>query len=263
MKKDRYDELLPDYLDNTISEKDRIEFEAFLAESQEARKELEEMKMLFETFTKEEVPVPSNSLRMHFEEALEAEKRKYEDVIPLHSEPKKSSWASNVLKIAASIALLVTSFQIGSVFQQKKIDSNIASLENETLQMKQTVMLSLMENQSASKRIQGVNYIEEIPNPDDAVVEALAKRMLNDENDNVRLTAFEALSRFSSSEKVKEVFIEALGKEKNPSIQIVIIQVLVQMQEKKAIEPMQRLLEQEDTQPFIKEQIKTGIPKII
>ena len=84
-----------------------------------------------------------------------------------------------------------------------------------------------------------------------------------DENDNVRLTAFEALSRFTSSEKVKEVFLEALGKEKNPSIQIAIIQVLVQIQEKKAVEPMQRLLEQEDTQPFIKEQIKTGLPKII
>ncbi|MEM0933413.1 MAG: HEAT repeat domain-containing protein, partial [Bacteroidota bacterium] len=176
---------------------------------------------------------------------------------------KESSWASNVLKIAASIALLVTSFQIGSVFQQKKTDGDIASLENETLRMKQTVMLSLMENQSASKRIQGVNYIEEIPNPDDAVVAALANRMLYDENDNVRLTAFEALSRFTSSDKVKEVLIQALGQEKNPSIQIAIIQVLVQIQEKKAVGPMQRLLEQEDTQPFIKEQIKTGLPKII
>ena len=263
MKKDRIDELLPEYLDNTISEKDRKELEAYLAQSEEARKELEKMKALFDAFAQDEISVPSNSLRMHFEEALEAEKSKHHKVIALDTKPKKSSWASNVLKIAASVALLVTSFQIGSVFQQNKVDNSIASLENERLQMKQTVMLSLMENQSASKRIQGVNYIEEIPNPDDAVVDALAKRMLNDENDNVRLTAFEALSQFSSSEKVKEVFIEALGKEKNPSIQIVIIQVLVQMQEKKAIGPMQRLLEQEDTQPFIKEQIKTGLPKII
>ncbi|MEM9076746.1 MAG: HEAT repeat domain-containing protein [Bacteroidota bacterium] len=263
MKKDRYDELLPEYLDNTISEKDRIEFEAHLAKSEQAQKELEEMKVFFEAYRKEEAVVPSNNLRMRFEEDLEAEKGKYEGVVRLETKPRKSSWASNVLKIAASVALLVTSFQIGSVFQQNKVDNSIASLENERLQMKQTVMLSLMENQSASKRIQGVNYIEEIPDPDDAVVDALAKRMLNDENDNVRLTAFEALSRFSSSEKVKQVFIEALGKEKNPSIQIVIIQVLVQMQEKNAIEPMQRLLEQEDTQPFIKEQIKTGIPKII
>ncbi len=263
MKKDDIEELLPEYLDNTISEKDRIEVEVYLAKSPEMRKELEEMKRLFDAFGQEEVDVPSNSLRMRFEEALESEKKEQDRVIPLVQKEKGTSWASNVLKVAASIALLVTSFQIGSVFQQKKVDNNIASLENETLQMKQTVMLSLMENQSASKRIQGVNYIEEIPNPDDAVVEALSHRMLNDENDNVRLTAFEALSRFTSSEKVKDVFIEALGQEKNPSIQIAIIQVLVQIQEKKAIGPMQRLLEQEDTQPFIKEQIKTGLPKII
>ena len=179
MRKDRIDELLPEYLDNTISEKDRRELEAHLAQSEEARKELEEMRALFNAFEQEEVSVPSNSLRIHFEETLEAEKSKYGKVIPLESKQNKSSWASNVLKIAASIAMLVTSFQIGSVFQQKKIDGDMASLENERLQMKQTVMLSLMENQSASKRIQGVNYIEEIPNPDDAVVDALARRMLH------------------------------------------------------------------------------------
>ncbi len=263
MKEDRIDELLPEYLDNTISEKDKKEVEAYLSKSEEARKKLEEMKTLFEAFDNEEITVPSDSLRMRFEDVLEAEKNKMGRVIPMQTGAKKSSWASNVLKVAASIALLVTSFQIGSVFQQRKSDQNIASLQDESLQMKQTVMLSLMENQSASKRIQGVNYIEEIPNPDEAVVDALAKRMLHDENDNVRLTAFEALSKFTSSERVKEVFIEALGKEKNPSIQIAIIEVLVQIQEKKAIGPMQRLLEQEDTQPFIKEQIKTGLPKII
>ncbi|MEM6864273.1 MAG: HEAT repeat domain-containing protein [Bacteroidota bacterium] len=263
MEKDRIDALLPEYLDNTISEKDRIALEAHLAQSEDARKALKEMKLLFEAFKKEDIRVPSNRLRLQFEEVLQNEKNKNAAVVPLRAGKKESSWASNVLKIAASIALLVTSFQIGSVFQQKKTDGDIASLENETLRMKQTVMLSLMENQSASKRIQGVNYIEEIPNPDDAVVAALANRMLYDENDNVRLTAFEALSRFTSSDKVKEVLIQALGQEKNPSIQIAIIQVLVQIQEKKAVGPMQRLLEQEDTQPFIKEQIKTGLPKII
>ena len=66
-----------------------------------------------------------------------------------------------------------------------------------------------------------------------------------------------------SSETVKTAFIEALGTEKNPSIQIAIIQALVSIQEKKAIGPMQKLLEREDTQPFIKDEIKLGLPKII
>ncbi len=263
MKKDRVSELLPEYLDGVLSTADQKLVESHLSNSAELRQELEELRSLFNAFDSEKQSVPSDRLRTKFEEALALEKEKDSKVISLESKPRKSGWASNILKIAASIALLVASFQMGSVFQQKRVSGDIAQLENETLQMKQTVMLSLMENQSASKRIQGVNYIEEIPNPDEAVVIALANRMLNDANDNVRLTAFEALSKFTSSETVKNVFIEALGKEKNPSIQIAIIQVLVQIQEKKAVEPMRRLLEQEDTQPFIKEQIETGLPKII
>ncbi|MEM0934219.1 MAG: zf-HC2 domain-containing protein, partial [Bacteroidota bacterium] len=130
MEKDRIDALLPEYLDNTISEKDRIALEAHLAQSEDARKALKEMKLLFEAFKKEEIRVPSNRLRLQFEEVLQNEKNKNAVVVPLRAGKKESSWASNVLKIAASIALLVTSFQIGSVFQQKKTDGDIASLEN-------------------------------------------------------------------------------------------------------------------------------------
>nr|WP_299339593.1 HEAT repeat domain-containing protein [Allomuricauda sp.] len=263
MEKQRFSELLLEYLDGSLSKEEMEEVNEHLKQFPESRQELDELKQLFNAFGEEKVSVPSDRLRINFEAALEAEKEMQSKVVPLDRKENKSVWASNVLKIAASIALLVASFQMGSFFQQKQVDQDIVQLENETLQMKQTVMLSLMENQSASKRIQGVHYIEEIPEPDEAVVIALANRMLNDENDNVRLTAFEALSRFTASETVKNVFIEALGREKNPSIQIAIIQVLVQIQEKKAVEPMQRLLEQEDTQPFIKEQIKTGLPKII
>ncbi|TAI48192.1 HEAT repeat domain-containing protein [Flagellimonas allohymeniacidonis] len=263
MKEDHVSEMLPEYLDGMLSSTDKQLVKAHLSNCPRCSQELEDLKSLFGAFDNEKLSVPSNRLSAKFEEALALEKEKASKVVPLVSQTKKSAWASNILKIAASIALLVASFQMGSVFQQKKVSDDIAQLENESLQMKQTVMLSLMENQSASKRIQGVNYIEEIPNPDEAVVIALANRMLNDANDNVRLTAFEALSKFTSSETVKNVFIEALGKEKNPSIQIAIIQVLVQIQEKKAVEPMRKLLEQEDTQPFIKEQIETGLPKII
>ena len=87
--------------------------------------------------------------------------------------------------------------------------------------------------------------------------------MLYDENTNVRLTAVEALREFANSEAVKEAFITALQNEKDPSIQITLIHTLVEIQEKKAIQPMRRLLEQQETQPFVKQQIESLLPKII
>ncbi|WP_421810541.1 HEAT repeat domain-containing protein [Flagellimonas sp.] len=261
MENNHISDLIPAYLDGILDESTRKKVEEHLPQCPNCKKELEEMQTLFDAFEEEDAQAPTDRLRNKFEKALEAEKENLGRVVPL-TPKKKSNWATDLLKVAASIALLVASFQMGSLLQQKKVDGDITALKDETLQMKQTAMLSLMENQSASKRIQGVNYIEEFEHPDEAIIQALANRLLHDENDNVRLTAFEALSKFSASDTVKNVFIEALGKEKNPSIQIGIIEMLVQIQEKKAIAPMKKLLEQEDTQPFIKEQIKAVLPKI-
>ncbi|RDY60044.1 HEAT repeat domain-containing protein [Flagellimonas nanhaiensis] len=254
--------LIPDYLDNNLEPSDRKKVEEHLSECGECQIELEETKKLFVAFDTT-IEVPSDRLTSKFDEMLQAEKEASGKVVSFFPKKEKSQWAGNLLKVAASIALLVASFQMGGVFQQKKSNEDMLVLRNESLQMKQTAMLSLMENQSASKRIQGVSYIDEFENPDEAIIDALANRLLFDDNDNVRLTASEALAKFATSETVKNVFIEALGKEKNPSIQIAIIQILVGIQEKKAIAPMKKLLEQEDTHPFIKEEIKAVLPKII
>jgi len=252
---------LPAYLDGLLSPKERQQVEDHLAVSESCRKELEELRMLFTAFEEEQVQIPSDRLRVQFDQALDQEKLSQSKVVQL--DKNKGGWPFNLLKIAASVALLIAAFQTGRILEMKKSDQDVAAILEESLQIKQTAMLSLMENQSASKRIQGVGYIEEFPNPDEAIVQALAKRLLHDENDIVRLNAFEALTSLASSETVKSVFIEALGKEKNPSIQIGIIQALVKNKEKKAVAPMQRLLEQEDTQPFVKNEIELALPKII
>lgn len=262
MENEHISDLIPEYLDGSLDNKTVEIIDGHLSHCSECQQEVKEMKVLFTAFKSDVVAVPSERLRSKFEKALESEKAAMGKVVPLSSEKRTYHWANSVLKIAASIALLVASFQMGGVFQKKKIDQEFAELKEENLSMKQTAMLSLMENQSASKRIQGVAYIEEFENPDEAIIQALANRLLNDDNDNVRLTAFEALSKYTSSETVKNVLIEALEKEKNPSIQVAIIQTLVQIQEKKAAEPMKKLLEKEDTQPFIKEQIKAVLPSL-
>jgi len=260
MEKQHVFDQIPDYLDGKLDMSEKAKFEQHIAECADCKKEVEEMKAFFNVF-EEEIPTPTNRLKTKFETALEEEKMNRGKVVQMESKPS-SNWTNNMLKIAASIAILVASFQMGSLFQQRKVDQDIAQLQDETNQMKQTAMLSLMENQSASKRIQGVNYIEEFEKPDAAIIKALSNRLLYDDNDNVRMTAFEALVKFTSSETVKSTFIEALEKEKNPSIQVAIIQALVKIQEKKAVEPMKKLLEKEDTQPFIKEQIRAVLPSI-
>ncbi|MCL6274496.1 HEAT repeat domain-containing protein [Muricauda sp. 2012CJ35-5] len=251
---------IPDYLEGKLSPERRVQFEHCVDYFPECKSELEAYKKLVHNLKKEN-PVPTDRLRANFEEALKLEKSKEAKVVPL--EPKRNNWATNFLKIAASVALLIASYQTGRIMQMEKSNQDLAGLLEQSKLDKQMAMLSLMENQSASKRIQGVSFISEFPNPDQEIMAALAERLLQDENDIVRYNAFEALAEFTTTDFVKEVFIKSLKKEKNPSIQIGIIQSLTKIQEKKAIGPMQQLLEQEDTQPFVKNEIELALPKII
>ena len=125
------------------------------------------------------------------------------------------------------------------------------------------MILATIENQSPSKRIQAGSFTENFVKPDAKILEALIERMQYDGNMNVRLAAVESLSEFPESDVVKDAFIKALTTQKNPSLQIAIIQFLVKIQEKRAIKPMQELLEQSEMPNFVKEKVNSGISKII
>ncbi len=265
MEKNHVIELLPEYLDNLLNETQKKKVEAHLKDCKSCSQELDDLKILFEAFDEEKVNTPSDEVRTNFFEQIELEKQNNTKVVSLDSAfvQRKNNWTNNLLKIAASIVLLIGAYFFGQQQQEQISGKEIAQLADETQAFKQTAMLSLMGNKSASKRIQGVNFIEEFSEPDEAIVSALADRMLNDENTNVRRTAVEVLSEFTTSETVKNSFIKALKTEKDPGIQITIIQVLGKMQEKKAAASMQYLLEQDDTQPYVKEELESVLPNII
>ncbi len=249
---------LVDYIENNISEKEAEKMKTHIETCNNCQLEMKEMQDFLSEVSNEKLEQPSENLRVNFEKMLHDEKQLQQaKVIKL-----KTNWKS-YLQIAATILLVVSSFFFGKYQNEQQLDAQVAELKVENLASKQNTILALMNNQSASKRIQGVQYVEEFTNLEAEIIEALVKRMLNDGNTNVRLTAVNALQGFISSEKVKDGFIQALETEKNPTIQITLIQSLVKIQAKKALKPMQELLEQEETQPFVKEEIKIALSNII
>ncbi len=255
---------IPEYLEGTLTKEEHTKITQHISQCKACEQEVADYKKLFKAFTEEPLKTPSDALEKNFLQLLEEEKQNAVKVVSLHKGTTSGNhWGKGLLKIAASIALLVTAFTAGGYFKSQETQAQLAQVEQESLQLRKTTMMSLLENQSASKRIQAVSYIEDFKSPDDAVVAALADRMLHDENTNVRLTAVDALGKFGTSKLVKAAFVEALGTEKDPSVQIAIIQNLVKLQEKNAVGPMKKLLEQEDTQPFVKEEINNVLSEII
>lgn len=265
MKNEHIEHLIPEYLEGFLSEEQNNEVEQHLDYCQICTKELAEYRIMLNAFEAEPRTLPSKTMQDDFSKLIDEEKRKTDVFFQSNTIKGKTqrTWFPNVLKVAAGIALLVSGYLFGSY--QKSIEANneIAILKEKNMGIRQTAMLSLMENKSASKRIQGVNYMEGFSKPDKDILNALTERMQNDENANVRLAAVNALSSFTTSKTVRMALIETLKTEKNPNIQIAVIHILVKQKDKTAMTPMKQLLHQKDTEPFVKEQIRSLMPSII
>ncbi|MFK7782817.1 HEAT repeat domain-containing protein [Psychroserpens sp.] len=257
------EQYIVDYLDKQLSEEKSQNIKKHIDSCHNCKTIYDETKALFLAFDSVEEEVPSDDLRTGFYKLLEEEKQLNKDnVVQLISHKKEFPW-KQAFQIAASIILMFGGYFFGSHTSKQSAIQEISALQQETIELREDMMLAMIENQSPSKRIQAVNFTENFVKPDTKILEALIGRMQYDGNMNVRLAAAEALSEFPESTVVKDAFIEALTTQKDPSLQIAIIQFLVKIQEKRAIAPMQQLLEHEDTPSFVKEHVNSGISQII
>ena len=245
--------LLVEYLDKDLDFAQSRKVKNHLNECASCKKKIRELKILYSAFKNETELSSPKRLEIDFYDMLEKEKKKNCRINNINFEGrlKKNKLKYSVLKIAASIALFISTFMLGKYQQTLENETIVSSLKNENVEYKKIALRSLMESKSASSRIQAMNYIDEFPDNQKIVVVALIEKMVFDENTNVRIAAVERLSNFTEFENVEEVLISLLDNENDPRIQITIIDALVKIENKDFTETIQLLLERENTQFFV------------
>lgn len=261
MKAAHIDSYLVDYVDGALSEKRVTEVEQHLQECDRCSAELKEIRFLFEAFDKVKEDKPSEKVRAGFYEMLAEQKQLQHKVVPLMA-PKNKSW-KKVLQIAAAIVFVLSGFVFGRYQQNQEYSDELSQLKENSLEMEHSRMLALADNRSASKRLQAVSLALKFDEPGNEILNALINKMHYDDHVNVRLAAAEALAKFSDSEMVRKALISALDMEQDPSMQIELIQILVEIQEKRAVPSMEKLLRNEETVDYVKDQLQIGLPNLI
>lgn len=142
-------------------------------------------------------------------------------------------------------------------------EREMAELSAEVKEMKEMVMLSLLENPSASERIKAVSLTEDIPNVDQKVINALFTTLNNDENDNVRIMTLEALATLADDPVVREGLIASITLQESPLVQSAMADVMVMLQEKKAVEGFKELLRKKDLNQGVKMKIEQSMSEIL
>ncbi len=254
--------LIADYQGNNLNQASKTLVEVHLKNCSSCTQVHQEYIHLIDTINQVQEELPDKDLELAFNDMLAKEKEVLNSSKSIVLKPTNKLFKS-ILKVAAAVLLMISSYLFGSYKSNTSQISEIATLKEEKTEMLTIAALSLMENESASKRIQAVKYSQELENPDDEILNALINEMLNDKLVNVRLAAARALERFSEYNHVKDAYIESLKTEENTSMQLELIEILAHIKEKRAIPKMQELLNDEHTPIFIKDQLKSELQNLI
>lgn len=178
--------------------------------------------------------------------------------------PRKLWLYNPFSQIAAGLAILISGVLLGFLLNNKNTDEgSVTELKSQVQDMKSMLFMAKLDQPSASQRIQAVNFTNEIRTPDPQVIDALVRTMDTDDNINVRMASIHALARFSEISLVRDALVTSLSKQDDPLIQITLINILVEIQEKKAIDTMRKLLQKEETIDAVKQMAEKGLTTFI
>ncbi|MDZ7773598.1 MAG: hypothetical protein U5K31_12795 [Balneolaceae bacterium] len=89
-------------------------------------------------------------------------------------------------------------------------------LQSEVAQMRQVMMLNLIDNGSATERLKAVNISSELNEPEPRVREALIRTLNRDPNVNVRIAAVDALLMRASDPGVRSALGASIARQDSP-----------------------------------------------
>ena len=129
--------------------------------------------------------------------------------------------------------------------------------------MKQLIALSQLRKESASERIMATYEFKKLDSASDEILDALIYTFQNDNNANVKNAAAEALFKFGNQDKVRKAFINGLSNQSDPVLQIKLINMLVRLDEKRALPKLQQMMQEETQMKVVKQKAAQGIGKLL
>ncbi|MDB5236283.1 MAG: repeat protein, partial [Hymenobacter sp.] len=219
---------LVDYLSSQLSEAEQAALTAHLAECGECREELQAVQGVWLTLGQVRAPEPGPSVRPEFYAMLASFKEEVK-ATPDYSLKGLWQWWLNldvprpILRAAYSLCLLGVGL-IGGLWLNRKPQAGgeqqqITALATQVSQMRQVMLLSLIQNPSATERLRAVSYTKDLGDPNAKVVSALLSTLDNDPNVNVRLATLEALAPLAEDPQVRLGLVRSLPQQDSPLVQ--------------------------------------------
>jgi hypothetical protein len=203
------------------------------------------------------VPEPSSDLDDRFYQMLSLQKKKARLSL---------SWAGLFSmeqlapKLAFASVTLIIGLALGYFLNPAPATRNdYQALSDQVTELREMMMLSLLEKESATERLRAVSLTQEMDGVSAKVTAALIKTLNTDENVNVRLAALEALIPYVKDSQVRAALIRSISKQESPLVQVALSELMAQIQEKSSVKELQKIIQSERTPTEVKTRIKESI----
>ena len=166
--------------------------------------------------------------------------------------------------LAYGLFLLVLGLLLGILLKPTPTTTDeINRLSSELNEVKEMMMLSLIEKESTPERLKAVNLSQEMDAVSDKIIDALFQTLNLDDNVNVRLSSLEALYIYADNPGVRKRLIQSIPLQESPLVQIAMAEAMVALQEKKSVDALKLILQKEATPPEVKEKIRKSIDVLL
>lgn len=257
-------ELINKYRLGQLSVDEEKLLEKYIDNGEVRLEELEDLMVFKSKFEALPTPEPSQNMSDAFYASLESAKKN------TRRPSTPGNWFAQlwvtqpVLRWAYSIGLVALGLGTGYLLQPESQDDNkLENLSAEVSEMKEVMMLTLLDKESPSDRLKAVNLTSELPDASAKVTEALLKTLNNDENVNVRLATLEALYPYASHPEVRKGLIRSIALQESPLVQMALAEMMVTLQEKGSVQNLEKVLKNENTPPEVRERIERSIEVLI
>ncbi len=257
---EKYEELIADYLNGELDEQDKAKVEALIASGEIDLVDFKAMEQLHDELELVSTPEPSSEMSNRFYAMLEEEKATIRPAFNISEKINELFTALTMPRLAYAFVLLIVGGFIGSQFGSN--DAQINELTAQMQDMREIMIVSMLEGASTTDRLRAVNISAELPIADEKAVHALLFTLNNDESVNVRVQTIEALKKWGEDENVREGLVSAISVQESDVVIIALADAMVELGLQNSKSEFENLIRERELNISVKEKLESTIASL-
>jgi hypothetical protein len=262
------------FLTGDLDERAAASMRDHLASCPSCRGELESLRDVWQSLASVPDELPGPRLAERFYEMLDGAERIESRI----SDPNRARAGSRrglpdrlgwliprhpAVQFAIGLAVLIVGAFIGYGLRENGAKNDeMAQLREEVHSVSRLLIVSLLQQQTASERLQGVSWTYKVGDHDPEITGALLQALDQDPNVNVRLAALDALSRNLGDPGVRGGLVKAIERQSSPLIQLAILDVMVKSDIKESGDALRQILQKPGVDKTVKQRIEDALHQL-